>query len=223
NSHRYRSRCDTDILPHVYEEFGESFPTQLRGKFAVCVWDDKRRVTVLARDRLGVKPLYYARVDDLVVFASELKSLLASNLVATNIDSDAIAAYLTLGFVPGPMTPLEHVRKLMPGETLTISPDGVHLNRYWRYPDPSTPTTSMSEREQAEGVLELLEESVRLRLMSDVPLGAMLSGGLDSSVVVALMARNMSEPVKTFSVGFREAATSNELADARIVAEFFGT
>jgi asparagine synthase (glutamine-hydrolysing) len=219
--HAFTSRCDTEILPHLYEEHGAELASQLRGKFGLAVWDAGRRRAVVARDRLGVKPLYYAQSGDLLVFASELKSLLASGLVGDELDYEAIDAYLSFGFFPAPSTPLAGVSKLMPGTSLVIDPDGVCVERYWAYPEP-TPSAERSPGETVEGLLEGLEESVRLRLMSDVPLGAMLSGGLDSSLIVALMARNMSEPVKTFSVGFIEDADKNELADARLVASAFG-
>jgi asparagine synthase (glutamine-hydrolysing) len=220
--HRLRSNCDTEVLPHLYEHVGVAFAERLRGKFGIAVWDGRRRRGVLARDRLGVKPLYYARRGDLLVFASELKSLLASGLVAAELDYEAIDAYLTFGFVPAPKTPLAGVSKLMPGELLVVDAEGVRCERYWEHPPPAADSPPLSEAEYAEGLLAELEESVRLRLMSDVPLGAMLSGGLDSSLIVALMARNMSEPVKTFSVGFAEDGESNELADAHFVAGVFG-
>src|SRR6478609_4720003 len=220
--HAFRSRCDTEILPHLYERYGSAFPTRLRGMFGVAVWDERHRLAVLARDRLGIKPLYFARRDDLLLFASELKGLLASGLIDPELDYEAIDAYLTLGFIPGPMTPLAGVSKVMPGELLVVADGDVRAERYWVYPEPHVPVRR-SEHEYRELLVEKLDESVRLRLMSDVPLGAMLSGGLDSSLVVALMARHMSEPVKTFSVGFAEAGQENELEDARRVAEFFGT
>jgi asparagine synthase (glutamine-hydrolysing) len=223
DGHIFASRCDTEVIPHVYERVGTAFVEQLRGKFGIAVWDGQRRRAVLARDRLGVKPLYFAQRGDLLVFASELKSLLASGLVGADLDYEAIDAYLTFGFVPAPRTPLAHVSKLLPGHRLVIDEAGVRTERYWAYPRPSADSPPRSRDEYASGLLEELEESVRLRLMSDVPLGAMLSGGLDSSLIVALMARNMSEPVKTFSVGFREDGDSNELADARYVAEVYGT
>jgi asparagine synthase (glutamine-hydrolysing) len=219
--HRLRTRCDTEILPHLYEDFGTAFPDHLRGMFGVALWDSRERRAVLVRDRLGVKPLYYAEAGDLLVFASELKSLLASGLVDTELDYDAIDAYLTLGFVPGPMTPLAAVRKLMPGQRLVVDRRGVRVESYWDYPEPAP--VEMTLEEASEGLLAALEESVRMRLMSDVPLGAMLSGGIDSSVIVALMSRHMSEPVKTFAVGFTDAGASNELADATLVAAEFGT
>jgi asparagine synthase (glutamine-hydrolysing) len=220
--HRFTSRCDTEILPHLYEEAGVAFAERLHGKFGIAVWDERRRRAVIARDRLGVKPMYYAHVDDVVVFASELKSLLASGLIAADLDFEAIEAYLTLGFVPAPMTPLAKVKKVMPGERVIVEPDGVRLERYWEYPKPDADLAS-SPADLAEGLLERLEDAVRMRLMSDVPLGAMLSGGLDSSLIVALMARNMSEPVKTFSIGFTDDGVANELADASYVASVFGT
>ena len=222
DGHRFRSRCDTEILPHLYERDGAAFVERLRGKFALAVWDARERRAVLARDRLGVKPLYWAQVDDLVVFASELKSLLASGLAPVELDYEAIDTYLTFGFVPAPRTPLAGINKLLPGHRLIIDPSGVRSERYWAYPTPADPPDRRSEDELADELLERLREAVRLRLMSDVPLGAMLSGGLDSSLIVALMAEQMSEPVKTFSVGFREDPDSNELADARLVAAHYG-
>ena len=220
-AHRLGTRCDTEVIPHVYEEFGVRFPEELRGKFGIAVWDETRRRLVLARDRLGVKPLYWARSGDMLIFASELKSVLASGLVGDELDYDAIDAYLTLGFVPAPRTLLAGVSKLLPGQRLVVEDGTARIEPYWTYPAP-IPDRSRSEHEFAEGLLARLEEAVRLRLMSDVPLGVMLSGGLDSSLILALMARNMSEPVKTFSVGFSEEHNANELADARYVASVYG-
>lgn len=222
DGHSFRSRCDTEVIPHIYERVGTAFPNELRGKFAIAVWDARRGRAVVARDRLGVKPLYYARVGDLLLFASELKSILASGLIESTLDYEAIDAYLSFGFIPAPRTPLARVSKLLPGHRLVVADGDVRVESYWLYPrpDPDDPPKALDD--YADRALELLEESVKLRLMSDVPLGAMLSGGLDSSLVVALMARNMSEPVKTFSVGFREDPNS-ELDDARFVSELFGT
>jgi asparagine synthase (glutamine-hydrolysing) len=220
--HRLRTRCDTEVLPHLYERDGANFPTNLRGMFAVAVWDGRTGRAVLARDRLGVKPLYWARYDDVLVFASELKSLLASGLIDPQVDYEAIDAYLTFGFVPGPRTPLAGVSKLSPGHLLVVEDGHIRTERYWRYPEPQV-AAERSAEEYRDGLLDKLDESVRMRLMSDVPLGAMLSGGLDSSLVVALMARHMRDPVKTFSVGFAEAGAQNELDDARLVAKLFGT
>ena len=220
DGHRFASHCDTEILPHLYEKHGARYPEHLRGKFGTAVWDGRARRAVIARDRLGVKPIYYAEAGDVVVFASELKSVLASGLVADDLDYEAIDAFLRLGFVPGPMTPLAGVRKLLPGHRLVVDRNGAQVEAYWSYPVPAP--AEMTLEEASERLLAELDESVRLRLMSDVPLGAMLSGGIDSSVIVGLMARHMSEPVKTFSVGFTGTGTSNELADARLVADHFG-
>ena len=219
--HRFKSRCDTEILPHLYEEYGPMFPERLRGMFGIAVWDQKRQRGVVARDRLGIKPMYYAVCDDVLVYASELKSLLASGLVPTELDYEAIDAYLTLGFFPAPATPLAAVKKLEPGCVLVVEDGAVEQVRYWSYPEP-TLERGGDLQEWSERLLVELEESVRLRLMSDVPLGAMLSGGLDSSLIVALMAKQMDRPVDTFAVGFKEAGEGNELADARFVADTLG-
>jgi asparagine synthase (glutamine-hydrolysing) len=221
--HSFYSRCDTEVIPHLYEETGPSFAGSLRGKFGIALWDDRRRRAVLARDRLGVKPLYWGHAGDLLVFASELKSLLASGLMCTDLDYDAIDAYLTLGFVPAPRTPIAGVSKLLPGHQLVVDQGAVRIEQYWKYPEPLLDSPTLREDDYAENLLHELEEAVRLRLMSDVPLGAMLSGGLDSSLIVALMARNMTQPVKTFSVGFSDEREANELDDARYVASVFGT
>ena len=221
--HTFRSRCDTEVIPHLYEEYGTHFPEHLRGMFGIALWDERRRKAVLARDRLGIKPLYYALRGDVLLFASELKSILASGLVEPDLDAEAIDAYLGLGFFPGPLTPLAGVSKLLPGHALIIDAERVRAEQYWEYPKPAPLSPRLGVGEYAERLLAELEESVRLRLMSDVPLGAMLSGGLDSSLVVAIMARLRTEPVTTFSVGFVEAGDQNELDDARFVASCLGT
>jgi len=218
--HVLRSRCDTEVLPHLYEEHGPELAERLRGMFAVAVWDRDARKGVLIRDRMGIKPLYYAITGDRVVFGSELKCVLTSGLVSADLDPEAISAYLMLGYVPGAMTPLKDVRKLLPGERLIVEDGRVRLERWWHYPVPEADTTPRTTEEWAEIVLAKLDESVKMRLMADVPLGAMLSGGLDSSLIVALMAKHMSEPIETFAVGF--AGEDSELGDARRVASALG-
>jgi asparagine synthase (glutamine-hydrolysing) len=190
--------------------------------FGAAVWDSLNRRLVLVRDRLGIKPLYYSQVGDVVVFGSELKSVLASGLIEPELDYEAIDVFLTFGFFVGAQTPLRGVSKLLPGHRLVIDETGSRAEAYWTYPKPS-PSRFDNADDAAQGLLDVLEDSVRARLMSDVPFGAMLSGGLDSSLIVALMARNSREPVKTFSVGFVEDADANELDDARFVASTFGT
>jgi asparagine synthase (glutamine-hydrolysing) len=221
--HRLETRCDTEVLPHLFERDGARLPERLRGKFALAVWDSRRRRALIARDPLGIKPLYFSVAGDVLVFASELKSLLASGLIEPEIDYEAIDAYLALGYVPAPRSPLAGVSKLLPGHRLVVGDERITVEPYWRFPAPSVSHERRTEQEWADALLDQLDEAVKLRLMSDVPLGAMLSGGLDSSLVVALMARHSSEPVKTFSVGFADAGGESELADARIVASAFET
>jgi asparagine synthase (glutamine-hydrolysing) len=218
--HVLRSRCDTEVLPHLYEEHGPELVHHLRGMFAFAAWDRDARRGLLVRDRLGIKPLYYAIVDGLVIFGSELKVVLASGRISPELDPEAIAAFLTLGYVPGAMTPLRQVRKLEAGERLVVANGTATVERWWSYPAPDADPVERTTDEWAEIVLAKLDESVKLRLMSDVPLGAMLSGGLDSSLIVALMAKHMSQPVDTFAVGF--AGEDSELPDARRVADALG-
>ncbi len=221
DDHVLASRCDTEVLPHLYEAHGPRYPEHLRGKFAIAIWDEQRRQAVLARDRLGVKPLYWAQAGDLVVFASEIKAVLVSGLVSTDLDLEAVDLFMTLGYVPGPRTLLASVRKLGPGAILEIDERGPRESTYWAFPEPLPESHGRTLDDCADELIELLRAAVRDRLMSDVPLGAMLSGGLDSSLVVALMAEASSDPVVTFSVGFREDPSS-ELGDARRVADAFG-
>jgi asparagine synthase (glutamine-hydrolysing) len=219
--HRFKTTCDTEILPHLYARFGDRLPEHLNGIFGLVVWDADARRALLARDRLGVKPLYYAQAGGALVFGSELKAVLASGLVSMELDLEAVDLYLSLGFVPGPRTLLREVKKLSPGHRLVVEPPDVRVEQYWRYPDP-TPLPGRSNEEWREELLALLDDAVAGQLMSDVPLGAMLSGGIDSSLIVALMARRMDRPVQTFSVGFA-GTVDNELALARETARTLGT
>jgi asparagine synthase (glutamine-hydrolysing) len=221
--HRLATAGDTETIVHLYEEHGLDFPTYLRGMFAIALWDESRRRLVLARDRMGVKPLYYALTPKGLAFCSEIKSLLAGELLEPRLDAEAAELYLAYGYVPGPRTLFEGVRKLTPASTL-VWEDG-RLGResvYWT-PWEDAPPSGASWEEDQDTLLELLRESVRARMVSDVPLGVMLSGGLDSSLVTALMSEVSPGPVKTFSVGFTEDKDANELADARRVAQRFGT
>ena len=203
-----------ETLPRLYERRGTDFPEQLRGKFAIALWDARNRRALLVRDRLGIKPLYYAVVEDLLVFGSELKSVLASGLISPDLDFEAIDAYLSLGYVPTPRTALKAVSKLSPGCCLVAEASGVRVDRYWTFPKPN-PDFGLDERDFADRVLATLEESVRLHLRGEEQAAAVLSGGLDSSFVVALLARNTSKPVKTFTVrlcGVRRAQRNRRRA-----------
>jgi asparagine synthase (glutamine-hydrolysing) len=221
--HTLATGGDSETIVHLYEQHGVDFPTHLRGMFAIAVWDEPRRRLVLTRDRMGVKPLYYALTPHGLAFASEVKSLLAGGLVEPRLDSEATELYLAYGYVPGPRTLFEGVLKLAPASTL-VWEDGelVGDDVYWTpWQDPIA--SGVSWEDDQERLLALLRESVKARMVSDVPLGVMLSGGLDSSLVTALMSEASVEPVKTFSVGFTEDLAANELADARRVAQRFGT
>ena len=222
--HRFSTEGDTEVIVHLYEELGADFPKRLRGMFAIAVWDARERRLVLTRDRMGVKPLYFASLPNGLAFASEVKSLIAGGLINPALDPLAAELFLAYGYVPGPRTLFDGVSKLDPGCTLIWAPDArLEQRTYWPpWQSPPADVGQDWERDQAE-LLELLRRSVRERMISDVPLGVMLSGGLDSSLITALMAEESSSAVKTFSVGFAEDLAANELDDAREVAKRFGT
>lgn len=219
--HRFRGNSDTEALLHLYEEHGDGLFEHLRGMFAFGLFDRTRRRLLLGRDRLGIKPLYWHDDGRRIVFASELKALLLDPSVPRDLDRAAIAEYLTFQYIPAPRTPWSGVRKLPPGHFLACDANGPVVRRYWRLPvapDPGHPEAWYRDRLRA-----LLAEAVRLRLVADVPLGAFLSGGVDSSVVVALMAEAVREPIRTFTIGFEGFPGGDELAHARAVARHLGT
>ena len=215
---------DTETIVHLYEDHGVAFPERLRGMFGIAVWDRERRRLTLARDRMGVKPLYYVTGSFGLAFASEVKSLIAGGLVDPALDPLGAELFLAWGYVPGPHTLFSGVRKLMPGSTLVWEDGAIREEREYWDPWGGPPLESgRSWEEDAERLLELLRSSVRARMISDVPLGVMLSGGIDSSLIATLMAEASPRPIKTFSVGFVEDAEANELADARRVAQRLGS
>ncbi|MEO6462237.1 MAG: asparagine synthase (glutamine-hydrolyzing) [Candidatus Eisenbacteria bacterium] len=217
--HAMRSHTDTEMLLHLYEEKGPDLVHELRGMFAFALWDAPRRRLLVARDRVGKKPLYWRAQGGTFAFASELKALLADPAMPRAIDPAALHAYLTLQYVPSPDTILEGVRRLPPGSLLLVTADGVEERRWW---SPPTGETRRLDDDAATGELRhILEEAVSLRFMSDVPLGAFLSGGIDSSLVCALMARQMERPVRTFTIGFA-GAPEDETVHARAVARHIG-
>jgi asparagine synthase (glutamine-hydrolysing) len=218
--HVFRSRTDTEVIIHLYEEFGLDCIAMLRGMFAFAIWDSKARRFVLARDRVGKKPLYYSQNQDGLTFASELKALLVGASPRA-IDPTALHHYLTFQYVPAPWAIFQGVRKLKPGHMLICEDGRLTERAYWRLSYCKT-ARARSEGEYREQFLALLRESTRLRLVSDVPLGAFLSGGMDSSAVVALMSQLTTQPVKTFSIGFKEDRY-NELPYARQVANQYRT
>jgi len=219
--HKFQTHSDTEAIVHAYEEFGPACLKDLRGMFALAIWDEKARTLFIARDRAGKKPLYYTITPDgTFVFGSELKALLEHPEVHREINPEALDAYLTLGYVPDPLSIFRNVHKLPPGHYLSFKNGQVTVRQYWDF--EFQPGESHKEEDYLEELRALLDESVRLRLISDVPLGAFLSGGIDSSTVVGLMARHMGQPVKTFSIGFHEDSY-NELKYARLTAKKFGT
>jgi asparagine synthase (glutamine-hydrolysing) len=218
--HEVRGTGDTPVLPHLYEESGPRFVERLHGMFALALWDASRERLVLARDRLGKKPLLWTRLEDgTFAFASELKALLRLPGLPREVDLEALDAYLALQYVPGDRTALRGVRKLPPGHVLVAEGEGERVEPYWQL-EPAAP--SSSDEEWLERVRSTVGEAVRKRLVADVPLGALLSGGIDSSIVVALMAQASAEPVRTFTVGFSDARY-DERAYARAVADRYGT
>jgi asparagine synthase (glutamine-hydrolysing) len=221
SGHRFASHSDTEVIVHLYEEFGADCVDKLRGMFAFALYDERRRKLLLARDRFGKKPLHYALVGDRLLFGSEIKSILAVAPELASVNNEAILQYLYFGYVPDPLTSFLPIQKLPPGHLLEFEAGKIQVRQYWDLPRYSTHYPN-SEEECLEEMERRLAEAVRIRLISDVPLGAMLSGGVDSSTVVALMARASSQPVKTFSIGFRHD-DFNEAHYARMVAERFGT
>jgi asparagine synthase (glutamine-hydrolysing) len=218
--HEVRGRGDTPVIPHLYDEYGVDFVRHLEGMFAIALWDAPRRRLVLARDRLGKKPLLWTRLEDgTLAFASELKALLAVPGVTRDPDLAALDAYLALQYVPGDRTGLKGIHRLPPGSVLVAEGDTQRVERYW---EPQIDDTERSDEEWLERVRQEVGSAVRKRLVADVPLGALLSGGIDSSIVVALMAQASSNAVRTFTVGFTDERY-DERASARAVADRWST
>ena len=251
--HKFYTRSDTEVIVHCYEEYGNECVSKLNGMFAFAIWDEKRRRLLLARDRLGIKPLFYTVSDGSLLFASEIKSILQDRTVKREVNLHALHNFLSLNYIPHPDTIFKGIYKLPPGHLLTCDGKGrVKIREYWDVkfrvgmeglstdsgsglnglrldarrnplnPFKKSADSRKSEEEYAEGLRERLKESVRLRLLSDVPLGVLLSGGIDSSSITALMSGLVDEPIKTFSIGFEEKSF-NELEYARIVADMYGT
>jgi asparagine synthase (glutamine-hydrolysing) len=223
--HRYRSATDTETIVHLYEEYGVDFLDRLDGMFAFAIWDSRRRTLLLARDRLGVKPLYYAHVGGGFLFGSEIKAILEHPAVSRDLDEEAFADYLTFGFTPPPRTMFRGIGKLGSAELMTVTSAGEIRRRTWWNPMPSAALSEsvdqMSETDMVSEVRRLLRESVRKRMMSDVPFGVFLSGGLDSSTNVALMAELIDVPVRTYSTAPLGYRRYDELGYARLVARRF--
>ena len=220
--HVFRTGSDVEVAAHLYEERGEAFVEALQGMFAYALYDRRRHLLLLGRDRLGKKPLYWAERGGVVVFGSEIKALLASGLCDDALDETALEAYLATGFVAGERTLYAGIRTLPAGCQLTVSAAGVSMRRYWELPTPAPVPPARDLGAAAGEVRARLDAAVRARLMAEVPLGAFLSGGVDSSAVVALMRHHLGGPVETFAVGFGDAAF-DELAHARAAAARYET
>lgn len=219
--HVFVTHSDTEVIIHAYEQYGENCLEYFRGMFAFAIWDSRNSQLFIARDRLGKKPLYYGQWGDTFLFASEIKGILAHPAAKRELDAEALDLYFGFRYVPGPRTMFRGIAKLQPGHFLKISDNVVRTSEYWDF--NTIQTRNIAQNTAEEEFVELLKESIRLRLMSDVPLGVFLSGGVDSSVVVALMSELVAEPIKTFSVGYTGDAHENEFEYARMVSNLFKT
>ncbi len=222
--HRFRTHCDTEVIVHAWEQWGEACVERFRGMFAFAIWDRNQQILFLARDRLGIKPLYYAELpDNELIFASELKALLLHPELRRNIDHYALEEYFTLGYIPEPRTIFSHVKKLSPGHTMACK-FGCNIPNEKQYWDIEfQPLKTTDEKDIQQELIKRLSDAVNIRMISEVPLGAFLSGGVDSSAIVAMMAKaSMGEPVNTCSIGF-DSAKYNETDFARMVARLYNT
>jgi len=219
--HRFYTHSDVEVVPHLYEEYGEDFAEHLNGMFGIAVWDTRSRTLVLARDRVGIKPLHYAIEKGALLFGSELKSMLAAGM-SRDINPRALSDYLSYNYVPAPNTIFRAARKLEAGHVLVARNGTIRLKRYWDLPTDVEPDGLRSEAEYCELIRETLKASIRRRLMSDVPLGVFLSGGVDSGSIVALCAEVTDDPIRTFTIDFGDRSFS-ETSKARMVARRYNT
>src|SRR5206468_11289291 len=223
--HAFRSRSDTEVVLHAYEQWGPDCLRRFNGMFTIAIWDAPRERLFLARDRIGEKPLYYYQDTARFVFASEIKAILADKTIPRRIHPRGLANFLAFGHAVAPDTIYDGIFKLLPGHYLLVQNGNVKPVEYWDVGDEAQlqANSLLSEHDYAARVLELLDDSVRRRMIADVPVGAFLSGGVDSSAIAALMKKHSTAPVKTFSLGFTLGGAYNELSDARIVAVHLAT
>src|SRR6266550_10818 len=221
--HLYASRTDSETILHLYEERGLDFVHEIEGDYAIALWDADRGQLVLARDRAGVKPLYFYQQDGRFIFASEIKAILEHPSVTPEVNEEALYHYLTFVTTPAPQTLFRNVQKLPAGHMLVVNRGGAaSVTQYWDALPPADPVVR-TEEEHQKNILELLRASIKKRMMADVPFGVFLSGGVDSSANVALMSELMTQPVRTFTVGFNDTEELNELESARAISKRFGT
>ena len=219
--HHYRTHSDTETIIHAYEQWGPDCLDRMRGMFAFVIWDSRQQQVFAARDRLGIKPFYYLQLGDTLLCTSEVKALLASGWIEPQLDPEAMPEFMTFGYLAGEETLLRGVKKLLPGHWMIWRNGNLHVEQYWDVPSPQAASTPSSEEEWTERFLLLFRETVCTHLMSDVPLGVFLSGGLDSSAIAATMAECVSGRLMTFSVGF-ESKYYSEFDFAREVAAALG-
>ncbi len=219
--HRFYTRSDTEVIVHSYEEWGDDCLLRLNGIFGLSIWDKRQQRLLLARDHFGVKPLYYYDDGRRLLWSSEVKAILVDPNISRKVDIEALDLFLTFRFVPSPLTMFKGIRKLRPGHRLICDGNGCKVERYWS-PHPYVDPT-LSEQDYVHLLQERLEAAVRRQMISDVPIGALLSGGIDSGVVVAIMSRLTNHSVRTFTVGFKDGDKVNELDDARVTGELFHT
>jgi asparagine synthase (glutamine-hydrolysing) len=217
--HRFVTNTDTEVIVHAYEEYGHRCLDRFNGMFVIALWDSIRKELFLARDRIGIKPLYYTMIDGKVAFASEIKAIIEYEEIKRTVDEQALADYFVLRYVPAPLTMFKGIQKLEPGSYMVVNGNGVKRSKYWNLKYNPTHT---DEAYFKESILKTLKDSVQKRLIADVPLGVFLSGGVDSSTITAIASNFSSEPIKTFSIGFY-GAEYDETPYARNVAEYFGT
>lgn len=218
--HQFRTRSDTEVIVHAYEQWGPACVRRFNGMFAFALWNVKRRELFLARDHLGVKPLYYVRIGEVLVFASEIKSLLEYPGCPREVDLEALAELFTFRYVPSPKTLFKHILKLPPAHTMTLKRGAMAIERFWDWVPHER--TGLSETDFIEEYQDLLEDAVRLQLRSDVPLGLFLSSGVDSAVLLALMRQHSNSTIEAFTIGFEGGERSNENDDAQKIARQFG-
>ena len=215
--HKFSTNTDTEAIVHSYEEYGDRCVEKLNGMFGFAIWDQRKCQLLLARDRIGIKPVYYFFDKNRFIFGSELKSILQAGDIPKRIDLQALDNFLTFEYIPAPLSIFYNIRKLPPGHLLILKDNDLRIKKYW---DLRVQQNGADTQILQQNLKDLLQDAVKIRLMSDVPLGAFLSGGIDSSTIVALMSQVMDQPVKTFSIGF-EDSTYNELNYARIIAKKF--
>jgi len=217
--HTFKTASDTEVIVHAYEEYNETFLNKLNGMFAFCIFDKRNNKILIARDRVGIKPLYYVNNRKFFAFSSEMKSLFEIEELSKELDVNAIDEYLTYEYSLAPKTVVKAIKKLQPGHYMIFQNGNIEIKNYWKI---EYSVTNLSYYDCKDKLYETLSHAVKRRLISDVPLGAFLSGGIDSSIMVGLMARHSSHPVKTFSIGFKNQSY-NELNYARLIARRFNT